>query len=139
MIFSARTQALAEAQNWRCAYCSFVMLAPWAGNGELRAVIGRGQSGTHRRKARIMRTISCDHVEPRSAHGTDALDNLVAACCWCNQFRGDRPAAEAFNRIQRLIRRGTHPHQVWERTGRFPSYVAMRQVGQLRQAPREVA
>jgi hypothetical protein len=140
MTFSARTQALAEAQNWRCAYCGFVMLARWAGNGELWAVIGRGRNGTHRRTARMMRTVSCDHVEARAGSGTDALDNLVAACRWCNHYRGDRPAVEAFARIQRMIRRGTHPHQIWHREGYFPRYAGMRQAGQLRQsAPREVA
>lgn len=128
-------ETLAEAQGWRCAYCGFVMLARWPGNGELLAVIGRGRSGTHRRNARIARTVTRDHVEPRSAAGTDARDNLVAACRWCNQYRGDRPADEAFARIQRLIRRGTHPHQVWARTGYFHQYLAMRQTSQLRPAP----
>jgi len=57
---------LAEAQNWRCAYCSGVMLV----DGEWDA------------------SATIDHIRPRRFGGTIALANCVAACRACNAERG---------------------------------------------------
>jgi 5-methylcytosine-specific restriction endonuclease McrA len=35
-----------------------------------------------------------DHITPRSAGGTNALDNLLSACHGCNSKRGDQPLHE---------------------------------------------
>jgi 5-methylcytosine-specific restriction endonuclease McrA len=49
--------ALAEAQNWRCAYCGKIM---------------------------GFDTVSIEHVIPRWQGGSDDLANKVAACKPCN-------------------------------------------------------
>ena len=36
----------------------------------------------------------CDHVHPRSRGGTDAPENLVAACGWCNRSKNDQTVEE---------------------------------------------
>jgi len=59
--------ALAEAQNWRCAYCGCVM---------------------------EIETSTADHVVPRSKGGSNFHTNLVAACFLCNQERGAMPAID---------------------------------------------
>lgn len=119
---------LAEAQNWRCCYCGFVMLSRLTSPGEYGALIARGGRRAARRRAGMMRAVTCDHIVSRSEGGTDAADNLVAACRWCNEFRGNRPADEAHERIQRLLRRGTHPHQVWAAEQHWPRHVFLSQV-----------
>jgi hypothetical protein len=85
-----------------------------------------------------MRAVTRDHIIPRSDGGTDARANLVAACRFCNGYRGNRPADEAFERIQRLVSRGTHPHQVWQATGIFPRLFGLRSVPSLPSPPAPV-
>ncbi|MEE7460662.1 hypothetical protein MFUR16E_04610 [Methylobacterium fujisawaense] len=116
---AVRSMRLAEAQNWRCCYCGFVMLSPAAGRDEALTVLGSGPSKGWRHAFRYRR-MTKDHIRPRCESGSDGFENLVAACAFCNEYRGNRPADEAFQRIQRLIRRGTHPHQVWRLHRRFP-------------------
>lgn len=38
-------------------------------------------------------TLEVDHVTPRAAHGSDELENLVAACFDCNRGKRDNYAA----------------------------------------------
>jgi len=57
---------LCEAQNWRCCYCG------------VSFVTGRQDN----------RTPTREHVKPSIAGGSDAWDNLVAACRLCNEARG---------------------------------------------------
>jgi hypothetical protein len=45
--------------------------------------------------------MTVDHVEPLSAGGMDALDNLVACCFECNLSKGGRPAAEFLRLLYR--------------------------------------
>jgi len=71
---------LAEAQNWRCAYCAVQM--------DL-------ESGSPR-------LASKDHVVPRFLGGRDVWDNLVAACISCNHVK-DIYDAEPFARRRRLM------------------------------------
>lgn len=54
--------------NWRCQYC--------------------GVEG-------ILRTMTYDHVIPRSRGGRTSWDNVVCCCKPCNQFKGDRTPEEA--------------------------------------------
>ena len=105
---------LAAEQNHRCAYCGFVMLPQR----------GRKQG----KRASFHREVTIDEVKPRSAGGGRSWENTVAACRWCNQYRGNVPAEVAFERIQRLVRRGTHPHAQFIATGRFPRLFGMRSI-----------
>lgn len=121
------TSSLAEAQGWRCCFCGFLMLSRPAARRERREVLA-SEHRTHRGVAAAMRTVTREHVTPRCEGGDDTRENLVASCHWCNEYRGNRPAMEAFRRVQRLVRRGTHPHQVWQDTGRFPRGARLRTI-----------
>jgi 5-methylcytosine-specific restriction endonuclease McrA len=37
------------------------------------------------------KTFTIDHVVPLSGGGTDAFENLVACCKYCNKFKGSLP------------------------------------------------
>lgn len=88
MKLSGRRRGLAEAQNWRCAYCAGALL-----------VDPSPQAGA-----------TGDHLVPRSDGGGDSRANLVAACRACNEARGAQFAAEQFWRLrQRLLRLGAWP------------------------------
>lgn len=63
--------ALSGEQNHVCAYCQNVMI--------LRLDQSSASMGRHATR---------DHVIPRSEGGSDAWDNLVAACSFCNGLRG---------------------------------------------------
>lgn len=105
---------LSAEQNHRCAYCGFTML-PQTGR-------------KHGKRATFQREATIDEVIPRSAGGSRSWGNTVAACRWCNQYRGNVSAEEAFYRIRRLVARGTHPHAVFLRTGRFPRPFGLRSI-----------
>jgi 5-methylcytosine-specific restriction endonuclease McrA len=72
-----QVRRLAEAQNWRCAYC-YLRLS--------------------------FRTTTRDHVVPRSRGGSRGWANLVASCRWCNETKRDREVDE-FLRSPELLRR----------------------------------
>jgi len=58
------------ASNYRCGYC-----------GVDEAAVGA--------------ELTVDHYQPRSAGGSDDLENLIYACIKCNQYKGDYwPSAE---------------------------------------------
>jgi 5-methylcytosine-specific restriction endonuclease McrA len=42
-----------------------------------------------------LRSLTLDHVIPKSRGGSSTWDNLVAACYACNNFKGDRTPQEA--------------------------------------------
>lgn len=72
---------LAEAQNWRCAYC--------------------GEKMTEELGQR--RTVTADHIIPRSKGGKDDAKNLVAACYRCNTNRGSTDAYVYFEARQNNV------------------------------------
>jgi 5-methylcytosine-specific restriction endonuclease McrA len=53
------------------------------------------------------RATTADHVVPRSKGGTDALDNLVAACRSCNGSKGNRAAPRPIERPRARFSRRT--------------------------------
>lgn len=107
--------ALAEAQNWRCCWCGFRMIRNRDVMPEVRAILGDGGRRPHLLRMAVLRSASVEHVVPRCDGGTDEPGNLVVSCRCCNEFRSNHPAEFAAARIARMLRRGTHPHQVWER------------------------
>lgn len=120
----SRIIKLSECQNHRCAYCGIELLHPKfriSGKKPARELppIPALNWKTHS-KSKKYRRATVDHVIPRCDGGTDSLANTVAACKLCNEYRGNVPAEVAFERIQRLIKSGTYPHQTFQKTGRFP-------------------
>ena len=114
---------LSGCQNHRCAYCGVVMVLVEIERSDRKPRRNRppqGQSWGAYQRSRKARRASRDHFVPKGFGGADTEDNLIAACRWCNNYRGNQPAEVAFERIQRLVRRGTHPHIVFEQTGYFP-------------------
>ena len=122
---SRRINYLSEAQGHRCAYCGVPMI--------LRSERIMKPKGKHRKtppapamnwrsysKWKKFRRATVDHIIPRCDGGTDAVENLVVACLLCNQYRGNQPAQVAFLKIQKLVRKKTHPHLVYATRGYFP-------------------
>lgn len=79
-VSKSRRFALAEAQNWRCAYCT-VGLEP---NGARGAIV--------------------DHILPRRVGGLAVWPNLVCACFECNSARGSDIDASAFWALRDRLR-----------------------------------
>ena len=112
-------ERLSGEQNHRCAYCGFGMVRPFRWP--------RGVSW-HAHRAWEARCATKDHLIPKCDGGSDNWANQVAACRWCNQYRHNQPAEFAYERIRRLIRRGTHPHQVYQETGRWVGYFTLQTI-----------
>jgi len=89
-----RRLQLAEAQNWRCAYCSGVMLL----DGDLDA------------------SATIDHIVPRRSGGTIAFANCVAACRACNSARGAAGPYRFWRLRRKLLAAG-----VWPVCSRIPA------------------
>lgn len=53
-----------------------------------------------------------DHVEPRYYGGKTIPENMVAACCLCNNLRGSLEAIAFFNAVQRWFK---NEPGLWER------------------------
>lgn len=66
---------LAEAQNWRCAYCPTLMSMPL------------------RKSAQPSHAATIEHVTASAAGGAKTWDNEVAACHACNSYRRHYSAA----------------------------------------------
>lgn len=107
-------QKLAAEQGNRCAYCG----VPLALHGVDEKPKWPAKAAS--RRSWKFRAATRDHITPKCEGGTDAWENLIAACFWCNVYRGNQPAEVAFARVQRQLRRGSHPHQVLEKTGWWP-------------------
>ena len=103
---------LSAEQGHRCAYCGVSMLQQ------------RGRK--FGKRPLFEREVTIDEVVPRCEGGSRSWENTVAACRWCNQYRGNVPADLAFTRIQRLVNRGTHPHIVFTMQGHFPRLKRLR-------------
>lgn len=92
MDWSRSQTRLAEAQNWRCAYC-----------------------GVHMTLARSTPSlVTRDHVVPRCEGGSEDWDNLVAACRACNGIKSSITLAERFaHRRARMAGDGRWPAGEW--------------------------
>lgn len=81
--------ALSEPQNHRCCYCGHEMI--------------RHQ---HIEGKPIPRNAATkDHLEPRYYGGKTIPENMVAACCQCNNLRGEVDAMTYFNLVQKWFKR----------------------------------
>lgn len=77
-----RRRMLAEAQNWRCAYCA----------AEMVDAAGQPNAAT------------VDHVAPRAVGGRDDPLNLVVACLSCNGARGADIDVWTFYKLRKRLR-----------------------------------
>ena len=102
---SAKRLAFAEAQNWRCCYCSGVMSAFESGP----ALATR------------------EHVVPNSLGGTPAAANTVSACQGCNIVRGADFPAFRFAKLRRHL-----VHNRYWAPCTFPSRRAKRLIQEAR-------
>ena len=66
---------LAEAQNWRCAYCPTILTYVWG-----------------HRSRQIPTAATVDHVTALHGGGQRVWDNEIAACSACNCAKGEYSA-----------------------------------------------
>jgi hypothetical protein len=75
----ARRAAVRSAYDGRCGYCT----------------VHESEAGAE---------LEIDHFQPRSAHGSNDLDNLVYCCTACNRLKGDFwPATDPLTATRRLL------------------------------------
>lgn len=115
---------LCEGQNHRCCYCGVRMI--FRDERPTRRRLQKwdrffylSPEKANRRRYDGWRMATRDHFVAECFGGGNDDNNIIIACNWCNNYRGNAPAEVAFERIARLIERGTHPHVIYERTGRF--------------------
>lgn len=90
-----RTRAF-KHQNGKCYYCQISMWLPKVTDHLIRSEIS----------TKAMSRIRCtvEHVQARSDGGTDANENLVAACHFCNQTRHRRLQPLSSSEFRRYVR-----------------------------------
>ena len=95
-----------EQQGGRCHYCGLPM---WQDDAAFFAQV----HGLSRKRARWLQA-SAEHLVARCDGGPDKLENIAAACIWCNKRRHSVKkvkAPEAYQKwVQRLMAQGKwHP------------------------------
>lgn len=87
---------ISESQNHRCCYCGHKMIRHQHINGV----------PTPRN------ALTKDHLEPRTYGGPTQIENIIAACCQCNNLRGEMEAIAFYNLTQKWFRRNK---KLWDR------------------------
>ena len=109
-----RRQAF-KNQNCRCFYCDFPM---WEEN-QAQFACGNGIP------ARLTKHLQCtaEHLVAQQDNGRDTVENIVAACLWCNHRRHkgrqhNAPDPTAYkSRVSSLVAQGKwHPVAASRRT-----------------------
>ncbi|TPI79469.1 HNH endonuclease [Mesorhizobium sp. B2-8-9] len=107
-IKSLRT-ALAHRQQWRCFYCKFLM---WSRNAAEFAATYQIPTG-------LLDRFRCtaEHLTPRTNGGGGTIDNIVAACQFCNETRHRAKVTlspeEYQRRVQKRVKAGKwHPRSL---------------------------
>jgi len=81
--------------GWQCRYCGIQLIPPGTDIQDTRyytmlqpppAKVVKINSG--------YADFQVDHIVAKSRGGTNQLDNLALACCWCNQRKGNKSEAE---------------------------------------------
>ena len=88
---------MAIAQRYLCYYCDLEMC-----DGDPERFMAR--HGLSLRQAELRRC-TAEHLKPRSEGGTDASDNIVAACLFCNRRRHRARTPLAPEQYKRHVRR----------------------------------
>jgi hypothetical protein len=69
---------------------------------------------THQERVATPRNaMTRDHVEPRVYGGETTWWNMVAACCQCNNLRGELEATAFYNLLQKWFKRDRTLHNRW--------------------------
>ena len=87
----------AAEQQHRCFYCSFPM---WVDDGDGFA----RRHGISRAEAKRFQC-TAEHLKALQDGGTSRVDNIVAACRFCNQNRHRRPVPAAVEPYRSLVRK----------------------------------
>jgi len=95
----AYIHTIAKLQNYRCCYCDNLMIRHKQTDGQ----------STPRD------ALTKDHVEPRAYGGPTQFDNIVAACCMCNNMRGEMDAVAFFNLLQKRFKRDQTLRARWHK------------------------
>jgi 5-methylcytosine-specific restriction endonuclease McrA len=69
--------ATANSEPPRCTYCG--------------VRVSRKISTWPPEREAVIHFFTLDHIIPKATGGSDRVENLTAACYWCNQDRGDMP------------------------------------------------
>lgn len=93
---------LSEPQNHRCCYCGHAMIKHIHVDGV----------PTPRN------AMTKDHFEPRVYGGGTFRSNLIAACCQCNNLRGEMEAEAFYNLMQKRFKRDESLWQHWHSISR---------------------
>lgn len=97
---------LSEPQNHRCCYCSHIMI---------RHVHIDGLPTPRD-------AMTKDHYEARTYGGVTTYENMVAACCQCNNLRGEMEAEAFYNLMQKWFKRDDTLHARWHTLSREELY-----------------
>ncbi len=103
-----------NSQNGRCYYCEIQMWLNDPQDHYLRSSVS--SAGMVRIRC------TAEHVQARSDGGSNAKENIVAACWFCNQARHRRPRpvnSQAFRAFvkSRMRAQKWHPAQFHQRCG----------------------
>ena len=120
------THALAQRQGWRCIWCEFELAAA----RQAAAAMVRAECPHHvvfggllpidmARAAEDAILVSFEHFVPHLQGGAKTPRNGLAACRWCNHYRGSEGPLMFTARIVALVAAGRHPRQVFRATGRW--------------------
>jgi hypothetical protein len=84
-----RVWRLSEQQNHHCCYCAKLT---WFSDG----TVSKNREFQPDRLPGMTKQqlATADHIVPTAKGGSEHIDNIVMACTWCNQMRGDMPALE---------------------------------------------
>lgn len=124
---TAHARYHAQRQKWRCIWCEFHMARDRTSAHQIITMeIPAGVVLTSRQRKIAVNNIllSFEHVVPRALGGSNMRRNGLAACRWCNNWRGIEEPEVFKRRVMALVAAGTHPRQILRKEGwwspRFP-------------------
>lgn len=88
---------LSECQNHRCCYCGNPMI----------------DLEKHHLPLIPLNAMTKEHIEPKSYGGVAQRENLAAACCQCNELRGNMDYVAFTNLIQKWFKRDSTLRSRW--------------------------
>lgn len=112
-----RVEWLMQQQDGCCYWCRFILGRDDLHAAEIVAAEAMAANIHDRRMAIEQIVATFDHFVPRALGGANSRDNGVAACRWCNEWRGREPAWSFRDRVDHLVADGQHPRQIFRSTG----------------------